>query len=76
MRCLVICFVIIFASGVFAQTRRPLSPDDVIRIARVGDVLMSPDGETVFYSISRLDWDKNKNLKTFYMSPSTASMPV
>ena len=58
-----------------AQTKRPLSPDDAIRISRVADVLMTPDGKKVFYSESRLDWDENKYLKTYYMIPSTGGTP-
>ena len=61
--------------NVSAQVKRPLSPDQAIRIVRIGDVLMTPDGGKVFYSGTRLEWDKNKYEKTYYMIPSTGGTP-
>lgn len=61
--------------NVSAQVKRPLSPDQAIRIVRIGDVLMTPDGGKVFYSGNRLEWDKNKYEKTYYMIPSTGGTP-
>ena len=61
--------------NVYGKDKRSLSPDDAIRVVRIGDVLMTPDGETVFYSESHLDWDKNKYKKTFYMIPSKGGTP-
>ena len=61
--------------NISAQVKHSLSPDQAIRIVRVGDVLMTPDGGKVFYSESRLEWDKNKYKKTYYMIPSTGGTP-
>jgi dipeptidyl aminopeptidase/acylaminoacyl peptidase len=62
-------------TDVYGEKRRSLTPDDAIRIVRIGDVLMTPDGEKVFYSESHLDWDKNKYKKTFYMIPTKGGTP-
>ncbi len=61
--------------NVSAQVKRPLSPDQAIKIVRIRDVLMTPDGGKVFYSRTRLEWDKNKYEKTYYMIPSTGGTP-
>ena len=46
---------------------RPMTVDDGLALARLGDVLISPDGTQVFYSVSTLDWDKNRRRKRYYM---------
>ena len=48
---------------------RPMTVDDVLRLARLGDVLISPDGTQVFYSVSELDWDKNRRRSRYYVVP-------
>jgi dipeptidyl aminopeptidase/acylaminoacyl peptidase len=47
-----------------------MTVDDALNMVRIDDVLMSPDGEWVFFSESELDWDENKRTKTFYMIPA------
>ncbi len=58
-----------FAASLFAQgsLRRPMSVDDAMNMIRIADVLMSPDGEWVFFSESELDWDENERKKKYYM---------
>ena len=48
---------------------RPMTVDDVLRMVRLGDVLISPDGSQVFYSVSELDWDENRRLTRYFMVP-------
>jgi dipeptidyl aminopeptidase/acylaminoacyl peptidase len=47
-----------------------MTVDDGLNMVRIEDVLMSPDGELVFYSKSELDWDENKRKKKYYMVPA------
>ena len=65
-------FSLLAATSLFAQgsARRPMTVDDVLNMIRIADVLMSPDGEWVFFSESELDWDKNKRKKKYYMIPA------
>ena len=55
-----------FAVGQEAP-RRPMTTDDALNLINPGDVLMSPDGQWVFFSKSELDWPKNKRKSTYYM---------
>ncbi len=61
--------------NVNAQVKHSIMPDEIIRIVRIGDVLMTSDGTKVFYSEAHLEWDKNKYKKTCYMIPSTGGTP-
>lgn len=65
-------FSLLAATSLFAQSsaRRPMTVDDVLNMIRIADVLMSPDGEWVFFSESELDWDENKRKKKYYMIPA------
>jgi len=55
---------------VFSQekVRRPMTTDDALNIVRVGNALISPDGNWVFFSKTKLDWSKNKLNTKYYMS--------
>ena len=61
-----------FAASLFAQglAHRPMTVDDALSMIRIADVLMSADGEWVFFSKSGLEWDENKRKKKYYMIPA------
>ncbi len=50
--------------------RRPMTTDDALNMVQLGDALISPDGEWVFFSKSELNWEKNKRDMKFYMISS------
>lgn len=52
------------------QGRRPMTLDDALNMVTAGDVLMTPDGQWVFFSKSELDWKNNKRVKHYYICPS------
>ena len=52
------------------DARRPMTTDDGLDMVNVGGALISPDGEWVFYSESRLNWDENKRESTYFMAPA------
>ena len=63
---------LLVAASLVAQDSapRPMTVDDGLNMIRIADVLMSPDGEWVFFSKSELDWDENKRKKKYYMVPA------
>ena len=52
-----------------------MTVDDVLRMVRLGNVLLSPDGTQVFYSVSELDWDKNRRRTRYFMVPFSGGEP-
>jgi len=50
--------------------RRPMTVDDSLNIVGAGGALLSPDGSFVFYSLSELDWAKNKRKTTYFKAPA------
>ncbi len=71
IRIALLCFICI-STFLFAEekTQRPMTVDDALNMVRVGDALISPDGQWVFFSKSELDWKKNKRKSTYYMIPA------
>jgi dipeptidyl aminopeptidase/acylaminoacyl peptidase len=58
------------ATAAQEQERRPMTTDDGLNMISLGNALMSPDGEWVFYSRSELDWKENKRKTTYHMVPA------
>ena len=63
---------LLVTTSLFAQgaLRRPMTVDDSLDMVRIENVLMSPDGQWVFYSLSELDWDRNEREQKHYMIPA------
>jgi dipeptidyl aminopeptidase/acylaminoacyl peptidase len=74
MRKLIFTFLFAVCAAMFLSAeennRRPMTADDALNMVRVGNALISPNGRWVFYSLSELDWKKNKRKSKYYMIPS------
>ena len=55
--------------GASAATPRPITLDDLARIGRVSNPVISPDGKWVLYSVSRMDLKEDKNHTELWMVP-------
>ncbi|HEX8633504.1 MAG TPA: S9 family peptidase [Pyrinomonadaceae bacterium] len=65
------------AAVVTAQTaRRPLTIDDLLKVRRVGDPQLSPDGRLVAYQISDPDKAANRSRTHIYLIPVAGGQPV
>ena len=45
-----------------AQSRRPMAPADILRIANVSDAQISPNGEWVVYTVSTIEGDQTVSI--------------
>jgi dipeptidyl aminopeptidase/acylaminoacyl peptidase len=64
----------VFTAGSFAslfatETRRPLEFDDLLRVQRLGDPQISPDGKTAAYVITKADKAENKTDSDIWTVP-------
>ena len=48
-----------FPTVVPAQSRRPMSPADILRVANVGDAQLSPNGDWVVYTLSTIEGEQS-----------------
>ncbi len=52
-----------------------MTTDDGLNMVSVGDAILSPDGNWVFYSRSELNWKENKRESKYYMVSSDGGEP-
>jgi len=55
---LALALVLFLTTIPFAQSRRSISPDDILRFANVSDAQISPNGQSVVYTVSGVDGDR------------------
>ena len=80
---------VLLLTNLYAQTgnRRPMTLDDGFNLVRVGEVqpdetgfteetIMSPDGEYVFYTTGKPDFDNNGYIRNYYMISSRGGEPT
>jgi dipeptidyl aminopeptidase/acylaminoacyl peptidase len=68
LRCLVLsCVALPIAFAADAAKKRPISLDDLARLERVSGPVVSPDGEWVIYSVSKIDTKEDKNQSHLWM---------
>jgi dipeptidyl aminopeptidase/acylaminoacyl peptidase len=54
----------------FAQTKRPITFDDLISIKRVADAQISPDGKQVAYVVNAIDKNLNRGKRSIWTAPT------
>ncbi len=65
-----------FVSQLSAQEKRWIQPNDVYRLTNIGAPKLSPEGDWVLYSVSKVDSVKDKFSAKLYMSSTTNSEEV
>ena len=74
-----LCVVILagFPWGSQAQTaaKHPITFDDLIRMHRVGEAQISPDGKWLAYTLTTPDMDANRNASSIWMVSTTGGEP-
>jgi dipeptidyl aminopeptidase/acylaminoacyl peptidase len=61
-------FSLLFISA-FAQ-KRNMTTDDIINMNRLGSAMISPDGQSVIYGKTTLNWGENKRDTKYYYIPA------
>ncbi len=62
-------FFTFLLTSAFAQ-KRAMTTDDILNMDRLGSAILSPDGESVIYGKSTLNWDDNKRETKYYHIPA------
>jgi dipeptidyl aminopeptidase/acylaminoacyl peptidase len=58
-----------------AQSKRPITFDDLMAIKRVGDAQISPDGARVAYVVSDVDKNLNRSKRSIWVVQTTGGSP-
>jgi dipeptidyl aminopeptidase/acylaminoacyl peptidase len=68
-RILLLCLMITSALSVFAQARHPFTFEDMMKLKRVGDPQVSPDGKWVIFSVVDVDLEANTKTPHVWIVP-------
>ncbi len=60
-------FMVALASVTFAQTGRQFTVNELLKVRRVGDPRLSPDGRRVAFTIGDVNFDANKTVTQIYL---------
>jgi dipeptidyl aminopeptidase/acylaminoacyl peptidase len=71
----VLLLVLALACGVSAQTFRQFTINDLLKVRRVGDPQLSPDGRMIAFTINDIDKTANRGVSQIYLVPVTGGEP-
>src|SRR5271168_1759002 len=70
----IICILLAFAAiPNLAQTRRPMTFEDMMKMRRLGDIDLSRDGKWVLFSATDVDLEKNTRTSHLWIVPANGS---
>ena len=65
-----------FASTAQEAARHPITFEDMIKMHRVSEPQISPDGKWVVYTVATPDMDANRNVTNIWMVPTSGGTPT
>ena len=68
--------VLLFSASVRTQPRRAMTPSDLLRVANVGDVQISPDGVWIVYTVTTVDGDGTRSTLWIARTVTDISQPA
>lgn len=73
----VVAFLLALALSVagFAADKRPLTPQDLWAIKRLGSPALSPDGQTVVFTLQEWSIEKNKSTQSLWLVATAGGEP-
>jgi dipeptidyl aminopeptidase/acylaminoacyl peptidase len=72
---LALFFATLLSLTAYAQTKRPMTFDDLMAIKRVGDAQISPDGSRVAYVVTEVDKNLNRGKRGVWVVPTSGGSP-
>src|SRR5205823_6100944 len=71
MKLKICAFVLLLASFPAAQTKRTMTPDDVLAVKAIAAVKISPDGKLVLYELAYSDLKENQTRNEIWLASGT-----
>src|SRR5215475_2710088 len=72
---LALFFAALLSLTAYAQTKRPMTFDDLMAIKRIGDAQISPDGSRVAYVVADVDKNLNRGKRSVWAVPTSGGSP-
>lgn len=68
--------VLVAAASTLLAQKQPFTVDALLKIARISEPVLSPDGKTVAFTVERPDVEKNARPKQIYVVPVDGGTPA
>src|SRR5215472_12281806 len=68
------CVLFLLTASLVAQ-KQPFDVQALLKIARIGEPQLSPDGKTVAFTVQTVDLDQNTKPKQVYVVPTAGGAP-
>ena len=68
---LVLCIAMAAGAQTSPAARRPLQFADMMKMRRLGDIAVSPDGKWLLYSVTDADLDRNTRISHLWVAPTS-----
>jgi len=70
MRCLILAFLISVAVPCFGQSKHPFTFEEMMKLKRIGEPEVSPDGKWVLFSVGEIDLEANSRTSHVWIVPT------
>src|SRR5579863_3167620 len=67
--------LLVCAAGFALAQKRPFDVETMLRLSRIGEPVLSPDGKLVAFTVQTVDLDQNTKPKQIYVVPSDGGTP-
>jgi len=74
-RVIVLLLTLALAATVTAADKRPLTPQDLWAVKRLGSPALSPDGKTVVFTVQEWSIEKNKSTSSLWLVDTAGGVP-
>ena len=74
-RVIVLLLTLALAATVTAADKRPLTPQDLWAVKRLGSPALSPDGKTVVFTVQEWSIEKNKSTSSLWLVDTAGGTP-
>jgi dipeptidyl aminopeptidase/acylaminoacyl peptidase len=71
----VLLLLLVLTCGASGQSFRQFTINDLLKVRRVGDPQLSPDGRMIAYTITDIDKTANRGITQIYLMPVTGGEP-
>ena len=71
-----LCFFALAVAQLPAQSRRPMTFEDLMKMRRLGDIDLSKDGKWVLFSVTDVDLEKNTKTSHLWIVPAAGGKEV
>src|SRR5512141_2602072 len=70
-----IALAFLCATAISVAQRQPFTVDTMLKLARIGEPVLSPDGNQVAFTVQTVDLEKNSKPSQIYVIPAQGGSP-